>query len=69
MPSGEELSAQHLHIVQAFLTSRLPASPGCEIITVVYLTRGDRAGQDSLLGAPRPQPTRSPPGTAALDRT
>ena len=24
-------------------------------------------GQDSLLGAPCPQPTRSPPGTAALD--
>ena len=44
MPSGEELSARHLHIVRAFLTSRLPASPGCKIITVVCSTRGDRVG-------------------------
>lgn len=30
MLSGEGASAQHLHVVRAFLTSRLPASPGCE---------------------------------------
>lgn len=46
---------------------RLPASHGCEIITVVYLPRGEGEGKAFFAWSPRPQPTRAPPGTAALD--
>lgn len=63
---GRKLSSASIHCV-GVIYLRLPASHGCEIMAVVYLTKGGGRGKDSLLGSPRPQPTRTPPGTAALD--